>query len=405
MTVFDEFAQIDQLAGKLQNGLQQIQERLQGGMPNIGGGLGGVTSYLPWVAFAWIAYLVWRRGEGPTLALSDFEINQTARVRNGTVIRISGRRKGFAGKLFSSISLDPVTTWSATKEAVHYESTGLFGRSMSIIPLRHVHAIRTEHGISAMSLALGAIVFLVGVMYFASWIGKGACLAGIGMAVYTFMNRRFLIGVESSSGRVAIAVQPSLLGGPSFDLDKLEEAGRLLQKLVGAAERRKTAKEDREAVERGPVIPLAPARPVAARPLAPPAIEPLPPAPRIAEPPVSRTGPPSASAAVPPPVAPVSGRSVFEPDQPPKPRPMRFKPKRELRVPRDETKTPATNDEERLAADAFDAAVRVFESKRPSEAEAAWWALIRRWPNTDAARRARRILDNRRKRERERKGL
>jgi len=96
---------------------------------------------------------------------------------------------------------------------------------------------------------------------------------------------------------------------------------------------------------------------------------------------------------------------VFQPEGPPKPRPSPNKPKkkRTLHLQHNRpTGSPANHGDEKLAADAFNAAVRVFESKRPSEAEAAWWALIRRWPNTAAAGRARRILDNRHKRERER---
>jgi hypothetical protein len=395
MLVFAQFDQADQQLGNLQNALEQMQQKLGnlgGGLGGLGGGGGGVAglmSYLPWVALAWIAFLVMRRGGGPTLALDDFEINPTARVKNGTVIRIEGRKKGPIAKLFSLMNLDPSAKWTATRDSVQFEDAGLFGKTMTIVPMRQINVIRTEHGLPKLMMLVAAIVIIAGLINFASGMGKIACLVGIVLAVNCFFNRRFVISVEAGvGGRVAIAVQPSMLGGPSFDLGKLEEAGRLLQKLVRTAER---GKEDREPDSRGSSIPLAPFRAIeSAQHNAPP------PSPRIAEP-----SPIPEDDDKPLPVQPMS---VFQPDGPPKPRPMKAnpkpKPKPKPHVDRLNLAQQGGSNEEKLAAEAFDAAVRVFESKRPGEAEAAWWALVRRWPNTTAAKRARRILDNRAKKER-----
>src|SRR5262245_6206294 len=142
MLVFAQFDQADQQLGNLQNALEQMQQKLGnlgGGLGGLGGGAGGVAglmSYLPWIALTWIVFFVMRRGAGPTLALDDFEINPTARVRNGTVIRIEGRKKGFLAKLFSLMNLDPSAKWTATRDSVQFEDAGLFGKYMIIMPIR-----------------------------------------------------------------------------------------------------------------------------------------------------------------------------------------------------------------------------------------------------------------------------
>jgi hypothetical protein len=391
MMVFDDFDQVGQLAGNLQNGLQQVQQQIQGGMGDLGGaipgGLGGLLSYLPWIALAWFAYFVMRRSAGPTVALNEIEINHTARVKNGDVIRFDGRRRGFVAQLLSVLNLDPGVTWVATKEAVRSEVGGLFGRSTTIVPIRHINVIRTEFAMPRMMFFLGVLLAIVGLFNVRTLFGFVQVLVGVGLAIYAFFNKRYVVSVEStSSGPVGIAVQPSMLSGPAFDLNKLDEVGKLLQKLVRSSER-----DEHERFEREPAIPLAPVRPLDSPIAAPP---------RLVEPPVPRmseSSPPVLHAPIPP----VAG-SVFRPEGPPRPKPVRSRPKKLKRSLSQAAKTTPATDEEKLASEAFDAARRVFESKRPGEAEAAWWALIRRWPNTDAAKRARRILDHRRKRERER---
>jgi hypothetical protein len=392
MMVFDDFDQVGQLAGNLQNGLQQVQQQIQGGMGDLGGaipgGLGGLLSYLPWIALAWFAYFVMRRSAGPTVALNEIEINHTARVKNGDVIRFDGRRRGFVAQLLSVLNLDPGVTWVATKEAVRSEVGGLFGRSTTIVPIRHINVIRTEFAMPRMMFFLGVLLAIVGLFNVRTLFGFVQVLVGVGLAIYAFFNKRYVVSVEStSSGPVGIAVRPSMLSGPAFDLNKLDEVGKLLQKLVRSSER-----DEHERFEREPAIPLAPVRPLET-PIAPP--------PRLVEPPVPRMSEPSPPVVPIPVIPPVAG-SVFQPERPPRPKPLRSRPKKLKRSLSQPAKTTPATDEEKLASEAFDAARRVFESKRPGEAEAAWWALIRRWPNTDAAKRARRILDNRRKRERER---
>src|SRR4051794_17374826 len=113
MMVFDDFDQINQLAGNLQGQLQQVQQQLQGGLSGVGGGLSGALTYLPWIGLAWFAYFVMRRSAGPTVALTDIEINPTARVTNGPVIRFGCRRKGIVAKVLSIFNLDSQVSWTA----------------------------------------------------------------------------------------------------------------------------------------------------------------------------------------------------------------------------------------------------------------------------------------------------
>ena len=396
MLVFDDFAAAEQQLNNLQNALQQAKQQLQGGMGNLGGaipgGVGGFLSYLPWIALAWFAYFVMRRSAGPTVALNEIEIDHTARVKNGDVIRFDGRRKGIVAQILNILNLDPGVSWVATKEAVRSEVGGLFGRSTTIVPMRHISVIRTEFAMPRMMFFLGVLLAIVGLFNVRTVFGFVQVMVGVGLAIYAFFNKRYVVSVEStSSGPVGIAVQPGMLSGPSFNLDKLDEVAKLLQKLVRTYESDRDAREDRDRHEREPAIPLA-----SVRPLETPIVTP----PRLVEPPASRMVEPVPIAQVP--ISPPVAGSVFQPEGPPMPRPARARSKKLKRPLRETAKAPPANDEEKLAAEAFDAAVRVFESKRPGEAEAAWWALIRRWPNTAAARRARRVLDNRRKRERER---
>jgi len=412
MMVFDDFDQIGQLAGNLQNQLQQLPQQVQGVLPNLGGalpgGLGGFLSYLPWIALAWVTYVVIRRSAGPTVALTEVELNPIARVTNGAVIRFDCRRKGIGARALSLFNLDPGVSWIATKEAVRKEFGGLFGRNVTIIPVRQITAIRTEFSIPKGMFVIGVLLAAIGLFNVRSTFGFVQFLVGMGLVAYSFFNRRYVISVESSSsGPVGIALQPALLGGPAFDFDKLQEASRLLEKLVRSSDRGK-GRMSRATSDAEPAIPLAPVsipRPLA---VAPRIVEESPEPSRarmpdleVARPSAPPPGPPRALE----PLVPPSGPSVFQPDIAPKPRPSPVKPKKKRSLHLQHNRpagSPANHDDEKLAADAFDAAVRVFESKRPGEAEAAWWALIRRWPNTAAAGRARRILDNRHKRERER---
>lgn len=395
MMVFDDFAAAEQQLNNLQNALQQAKQQLQGGMGNLGGaipgGLGGLLSYLPWIALAWFAYFVMRRSAGPTVALEAIEINHTARVKDGDVVRFDCHRKGIVAQVLNLFNLDPGVTWVATKEAVRREVGGLFGRQATVVPIRHINVIRTEFAMPRMMFFLGVLLAIVGLFNVRTLFGFVQVLVGVGLAIYAFFNKRYVVSVESSSsGPVGIAVQPNMLSGPAFDVNKLDEVSKLLQKLVRSSERERDERGEHDRLEREPAIPLASARPAETR-MAPP---------RLVDPPGSRM-----SESAPPlhaPINPSVPGSVFQPEGPPRPRPLRSRPKKLKRSTNQPAKTPAATDEEKLAAEAFDAARRVFESKRPGEAEAAWWALIRRWPNTDAAKRARRILDHRRKRERER---
>ena len=382
MTLFAQFDQADQQLGNLQNALEQMQQRIQGGLGNLGGSASGLMSYLPWIALAWIVYLVMRRGGGPTFALSDFQLNPTARVKDGVVIKIAGRQHGVIGRLISLVGMSPDMQWLATKDAVRLEYDSLFGRNVSIVPMRQICLIRTDYAIPAMMVALAAVLFLAGLFNFRSTMGLVGMAAGVGIAVYAFFNRRFVISVQAAAGGpVAFGFKPGMLGGPAFDMDKLEEAGRLLQKMVRANEGSRRENEEREPPPRGPTIPLAPLRAIESAPYSQKAAE--------------HSGMPKEEGPMSAPIV-----SVFQPVGPPQPRPLRVKPRKRLPIQPMKRPEPNASNEEKLAAEAFDAAVRVFESKRPGEAEAAWWALVRRWPNTTAAKRAKRILDNRAKRER-----
>jgi TolA-binding protein len=173
---------------------------------------------------------------------------------------------------------------------------------------------------------------------------------------------------------MGFAFQSNLLEGVRVDLDRMMRAADAINALLQGPT------SGRRNVEPAPVCSPATQRD---EPVAPPNVfqpEPM----RLRISPVLSTASPAAA-------APSSSPAV-------QPFAARTSPTKERRASaRAAAARPATAEEERLADDAFAAAARVFESGRHQDAENAWKAIIRRWPNSEAALKSRRILKNRRR--------
>jgi TolA-binding protein len=180
-----------------------------------------------------------------------------------------------------------------------------------------------------------------------------------------FSGTHFKIGIQTSGlSYIGVVIKPNVLEAGSIDLQKVTNAVSILQEMIRA--------------QQSPHSPLQLSDGDAVAAFRPRAIPPL-------DDQMERPGRASPTVFVPEPV----DETPVEPEPPPK---------REHKLPREKKAAkprpkPTPNDLE--AQDAFNAAVRVFESGRKKEAERAWRALIARWPESSAAKRALRILANR----------
>jgi hypothetical protein len=291
-----------------------------------------------------------------------------------------------------------------TRSMVRLESSGLLGQSTKAIPWRSATSI-TYGSMASTSLAIfGAIIALVGLAMFSSLAGKVGLLAGVGLALYGLFQRRYVIGVSVSGGpELSIGFRNGLLGGDSVSHDQVIEAGRMLEKLI---QRKDDASSPRKANHgwNDEALPVSPndGTPESSKNPEAVSIRPVAGTSTPAVPTVQgdQPGYPNVFVAEPRPshVPPISKPPIERPIITTKARPQRAE--RPLEFVEKSPSPPASenrlDDDAVKAAEAFQAAVRVFESGRASEAEAAWWAIIRRWPETPAARRARKVLSGRR---------
>ncbi|HVJ80571.1 MAG TPA: hypothetical protein VNC50_05830 [Planctomycetia bacterium] len=357
--------------------VKQMQEKLQGfgGMQLPGGagitaGLEGVFTAGLMVAAALLA-LRFTGASLPTLALREFTLRPDAFL-DAPMLTLAGRSRGLGGWILTMLGLNPVSTLVVTRQSVRSDAASLFGSRVDVFPLDRVASFAAGSYRPINYLVAAPLAVVIGWRFGSIGLLVGLLIAALCAGRY-FLAQQFFIEFRSSgAAKLGFAFQTNLIEGVRVDLERMMRAADAVDALL-----QKTG-PGRRPVDAavGPAPESYREEPVPA----PNVFQPEPAAPRIRLSPVLAPIP-SPLAAAPPAQAPTA----------------LSKPKPERRPLTRAAARPATAEEEKLAGEALTAAARVFESGRHQDAENAWKAIIRRWPNSDAALRSRRILKNRRR--------
>ena len=394
--LLDEFDQAEKQARNLQNGLLQIKDLLgQAGHAPGGAGIGGFDPIIGYLLVLLVGAALASRlfGTGPALALREFLLNPDAPGPSGEIIRFAGRFQGFFSWLLTILGFNPITKLVVTRQQIRLESQSAFGSRRQVIPLPHASSIAVGNSRPIPFLILAIGLLFLGITRLTSLTGLLLLLAGLATGVYYYFRKQFFIEIRSDACRLGMSLTSNLLEGVIIDFEQLRRASLVLEEAIRQATMitPMNASPSDSVFVREPVIRVTQS-PASGIPVEDHWVD----EDRESINPAMQKNRPSEESALPPiPLA----RPITQPEGIPVDQisPLPRKEKRPKVRPSKEDLVPTNLADEARAMEAFEAAARVFESGRAIEAEAAWRAIIARWPTSGPAMRARNILRNRRR--------
>ncbi len=170
---------------------------------------------------------------------------------DGSYVRITGRRAGLVGFLFSLLGIDPVTTLKVSSQRIEFHSASLTGSFHRITPLNSVSSsyfgfFKPLVASIVVGIIAGVFIALVAGMtldfsmnhrgmasFLTMLIGFGG--GGVVAFIYYKFNVTQTVGfVELSGDNYFICFKPSVIEGVTVDEAKAKYAAELIQHFIQA---------------------------------------------------------------------------------------------------------------------------------------------------------------------------
>lgn len=209
-------------------------------------GAGGpATGPMEMIVFGIVALLVAAGGASkyvavPRLVLTGFQIAPQGSPRSDEFFSLKGRRAGLLGFIVSTLGLDNIVTLGITPNHAEYRLSSLSGKSVSHFPLASVTAVVStlKKPIQYLMLAgFGVCAGLYQLAFGQSSISAVIFLIISGVLVLAFfLGKSIALELHNGGGQsMALQFYPSVIEGVRVDLVQAEAAVALIGRYVQRA--------------------------------------------------------------------------------------------------------------------------------------------------------------------------
>ena len=174
-----------------------------------------------------------------TLVLRRFEMRTAPPHPEMPLIEVVGRRQGITAFLLLLMKLDPQTTFEVTASDVSCRSGSLFGVVTTFIPLSRIASVTAGVTKPVGHLIAAAVILVLGFVG-AFWSGSTVVLSigfvtALVLAIVYFLSKTILIQVSSNAGpEIMLQFRPNVIEGVPIDAARASEAIAIIRSLATA---------------------------------------------------------------------------------------------------------------------------------------------------------------------------
>lgn len=172
-----------------------------------------------------------------SLIIQKYSLAASPQPSARPIVEIVGRIQGIMAFVLSLMGFSPIARFTIAGTEVRQEYTSLFGQQSQFIPLQCVSNFEAGVQKPIGSLVWGAIVVLGGIsmsVALRTWapIAIGL-LIGIGLVVHYVLTKRFFIVIHANGGpAIQLAFKPNVIEGIPIDVSRALDVVGVIRDLV-----------------------------------------------------------------------------------------------------------------------------------------------------------------------------